>query len=294
MKPRVLYLMGYGRSGSTVLAMALGQHPKIVNVGEANALPSFLPGAASITDGRACGCLQPVAECPFWRAVAARAGSLGRPDHMNPPSGRGWRRYAPWLAPLSPHVEQWGEANAAFYRAVLDEADASLVVDGSKHASRAYWLWASGALDLTVVWLTRLPEDVLRSELRHGRSALKAALSWHVAQRRAAQLTRKIEAAGGEVLRLTYEEFTSTPRTVLHKLLGEFGLPWCDTVLHPRPHHVIGGNHEAKHDARKIIEAKQVQRPSSPLRLGPQLVWYLFNNPLFTPRARPDQQALRE
>jgi hypothetical protein len=75
MKPRVLYSLGYGRSGSTVLGMALGQHPGIVNLGEISVLPRFVPGPTYVAP-RACGCLQPLDHCPYWKGVARRLGSM--------------------------------------------------------------------------------------------------------------------------------------------------------------------------------------------------------------------------
>ena len=98
MKPRVLYVLGYGRSGSTVLGMALGGHPGMVNLGQISALRMFVPGPTHV-GSRACGCLQPLDQCPYWRGVAQRLGSmeaLVRSDAGLSPT-LGWRRYAPWL-----------------------------------------------------------------------------------------------------------------------------------------------------------------------------------------------------
>lgn len=247
----MLYILGYGRSGSTVLGMALGQHPDIVNVGEVVALPSFLPEHRP--DDRACGCLQPIEVCPFWREVAAQV-PLGR--HTGVPTSGGWRHYAPWLPPLGPELEPWGRANAAFFAAVTKAAGASLAIDGSKRADRAWWLWASGAVDLIPLWLTRERAAVVRSERKHGRWGLKAATHWHVAQRRAVQLVRSVEGKGGQVVRGTYEEMTEDPRGFLGRILAELGLPWNEAILQPRPAHVIGGEHAAKHGGRLTIERK--------------------------------------
>jgi hypothetical protein len=266
MKPRVLYVLGYGRSGSTVLGMALGQHPGMVNLGEISVLATFVPGPTYIAP-RACGCLLPLDQCPYWQGVARRLGSMTALAHdgttLTPTMG--WRRYAPWLPEPSDELPRWASAAAGLYAATIAEAGAEVAVDTSKGGSRAWWLWKSGAVDLTFVWLTRRLEDVIRSQIRHGQSALKTAVSWRLAQRQAAQVARAAEAAGLRVPRISYERLVQEPRAVLGEVLDHVELPWDDAVLTPRPAHTIGGEHEGKHGDRQSIQPSTRTRPPLPL-----------------------------
>ncbi len=277
MKPRVLYVLGYGRSGSTVLGMALGQHPGIVNLGEISALRRFVPGP-TYRPPRACGCLQQLDQCPYWRGVARRLGSmemLARTNVSFSPT-LGWRRYAPWLPEPSGELPRWADAAANLYRAAIEEANAAVAVDTSKGTARAWWLWRSGAVDLKFIWLTRRLEDVIRSQLKHGRSSLKTALSWRLSQRQSAQMARQVEGTGARVPRITYEGFTEQPRMVLSEILEHAGLPWDEAVLTPRPDHEIGGDHVVKHGGRHTIESSTGTRP--PLPLKARLALRLLNN----------------
>jgi hypothetical protein len=267
MKPRVLYSLGYGRSGSTVLGMALGQHPGIVNLGEISVLPRFVPGPTYVAP-RACGCLQPLDQCPYWKGVARRLGSmetLAQTGASLSPT-LGWRRYAPWLPEPTEQLEQWGQAAAGLYRATIDEASAVLAVDTSKGAARAWWLWRSGAVDLTFIWLTRRVDDVVRSQMKYGHSPARTALSWQLTQYQAALVARRVEATGARVLRIGYEHMTEQPRAVLSEILQHAGLPWDESVLNPRPDHVIGGDHVVKHGGRTTIEPSTSPRPPLPLK----------------------------
>jgi hypothetical protein len=177
----------------------------------------------------------------------------------------------PWLAPLSNDLGRWGESNARFFSAVLDVSGAAIVLDASKRAERAYWLWASGAVDLTALWLTRDFRAVMRSEQRRHRSTIKAAASWWCAQRRAAQLAALIEAQGGKVIRGTYEEMTADPHTFFNRILTQLRLDWCGDVLDLQPGHVIGGDHNTKHGGRNRFVGpaaavrKLEKRPTSAL-----------------------------
>jgi hypothetical protein len=275
MKPRVLYVLGYGRSGSTVLGMALGGHPAMVNLGQISALRMFVPGPTHV-GSRACGCLQPLDQCPYWRGVAQRLGSmeaLARSDAGLSPT-LGWRRYAPWLTEPSAEMPRWADAAAALYRATIEEANAAVAVDTSKGATRAWWLWRSGAVDLTFIWLTRRLDDVIRSQMKRGHSALKTVFSWQLAQHQVGQFVRKVEATGARVPRITYERLTEDPRTVLSEILGHAGLPWHEDVLTPRADHVIGGNPGAKREERQTLQPTKTPPPPLPLqaRLAMKLV----------------------
>ncbi|HET8836437.1 MAG TPA: hypothetical protein VFN08_17050 [Gemmatimonadales bacterium] len=275
MKPRVLYVLGYGRSGSTVLGMALGRHPAIVNLGEISAVRTFVPGPAYVAP-RACGCLLPLDQCPYWTGVARRLGSmemLARPDIALSPT-LGWRRYAPWLPEPSADLPRWAAAAAALYQAALDEAHASVAVDSSKGAQRAWWLWKSGVVDLTFMWLTRRVDEVMRSQITRGHSAVKTALSWQLAQHQVGRLVREIEGSGRRVLRVSYEHLTEQPRPVLIEILEHAGLPWNEDVLTPLPDHVIGGGPNTKHGGKYSLEQPKGTRPPLPLnaRLALKLV----------------------
>ncbi len=65
---KVLYIVGVGRSGSTLLERMLGAVPGSVNAGELNAIFSRVA-----TQDQRCGCGEPFSACPFWQAVGDRA-----------------------------------------------------------------------------------------------------------------------------------------------------------------------------------------------------------------------------
>ena len=65
---RVLFISGFGRSGSTILGQALDGAPGIVHVGELNFLWEH-----NILQNRECGCGLAFSDCPFWQEVMGRA-----------------------------------------------------------------------------------------------------------------------------------------------------------------------------------------------------------------------------
>ncbi len=67
---KVLYILGAGRSGSTLLSNILGQLDGFQSVGEL-----FYLWENGLLKGGLCGCGEPVLQCPFWSEVLSQ--SLG-------------------------------------------------------------------------------------------------------------------------------------------------------------------------------------------------------------------------
>ena len=65
---RVLYIGGWGRSGSTLAERLLGEMPEIVGAGEVTHL-----WQRGLIDNELCACGTPFRDCPFWTAVGDRA-----------------------------------------------------------------------------------------------------------------------------------------------------------------------------------------------------------------------------
>src|SRR5262245_25734123 len=67
-RPRVLLIVGSGRSGSTLFERALGGVAGVAALGE---LVHMWDRA--VRDDELCACGQPFGSCPFWSAVGERA-----------------------------------------------------------------------------------------------------------------------------------------------------------------------------------------------------------------------------
>ena len=219
----VLYIGGYGRSGSTLLERLLAAHPDVVGVGELRNLPSAEPG-------HRCSCGEPLDDCPVWHNVP-RGGDRVTSDR---------------LEGLSPLPVRTGarRQHAAWTRAVLDglSASASVVVDSSKtdrrSARRVPWLRSLG-YDVRVIHLVRDPRGCAWSNhkgcnqrLEAGLPAglrwptLRTAVSWTLANRAA-------ESVGGAYLRVRYEDLVTRPSTTLRRVatFGGFDAePCCEAI----------------------------------------------------------------
>ena len=64
-KPTIVYVGGYGRSGSTILGLLLGQHEACVHFGEFGVIWSALKR------NRSCTCGSKLYNCEFWGPLLA-------------------------------------------------------------------------------------------------------------------------------------------------------------------------------------------------------------------------------
>ena len=63
--PTLVYILGYGRSGSTILDIILAQHEDVVSSGALNNVYDWLE------QDLCCACSEPVSRCTFWSRVLA-------------------------------------------------------------------------------------------------------------------------------------------------------------------------------------------------------------------------------
>jgi hypothetical protein len=169
---RIVFIVGMGRSGTTLLELLLGRLEGWVAGGE---LRRYWHGES--IPGWLCGCGRLLAECDFWRQVRAQLREGGiLPDEyprflalqhshlrLRPgPMARlviGARRAEDTLSPL--HRYQLGMSR--LYSAVAGVAEAQVVVDSSKQPPDAYLATWNTGVEVFAVHLVRDPRAVAHS-----------------------------------------------------------------------------------------------------------------------------------
>jgi hypothetical protein len=236
--PRVVYLGGLGRSGTTLLERLLGELPGVCSAGEVVHL-----WQRGITDAERCGCGEPLPECPFWRKVGEIAFGrwadvdVRRVGELRAAVDRS--RYLPLLAApaLYPSfrrgLDEYTSYYLRLYSAIADASGSPVVVDSSKQASLAFCLRWRAELDLRVVHVVRDSRAVAFSWTRKVSrpesasdpymptySPARASLLWN-AQNGALQLLAR---EGVPTLRVRYEDLAAAPLETLAKVARFAGI----------------------------------------------------------------------
>jgi hypothetical protein len=165
---KVLYITGWGRSGSTILGRVLGQVKDFFLVGELRYIWD-----RGFIENRLCSCGVPFRECPVWRSVTARAFGDGfgvDAKGLVSLRERGVRTrhlaLAPSLRSLRAKLEgmeSYLQASEALYHAARDVSRSEVIVDTSKFPSYGFVLRNLPSIDLYVLHLVRDPRAVAYS-----------------------------------------------------------------------------------------------------------------------------------
>lgn len=269
-RSKVLYILGSGRNGSTVLGDVLGAAPGLGHVGELHWI--WDRGAG---ENRPCGCGERFADCVIWQKVLdgiadvdpteAAARAALRHDTLEGLAplrlmGRRWRRR------IGPSQRSYLDLTDRLYRSIADVADLTTIVDSSKRPVYAQAVMRLDGVDLYVVHLVRDARAVafswLRKKVNPDRPdggymarypAWKSALGWAVWNLIGEYLRVRNR---GRFLRVRYEDFVTAPEDVLEAIGSFVGADATAALTGPRqvalsPSHSISGN-PSKFDAGTV------------------------------------------
>jgi hypothetical protein len=255
---QVIYIGGWGRSGSTLLSCILGGFPDFVSVGELRYLWS-----GGVAANELCSCREPFHSCPFWGAVGDRAyGGWSSVDVEEVLSLEraifARRQVALLLAPrLKPAYERlvrsYTERIVPLYRAIRDVSGCSYVVDSTKDPPYAFLLRRASELRLHLVHLVRdgrasafaWSKEVRRPEVT-GREAYFArygtatsAFLWSGGNAvlhllREPQVTRRL---------MRYESLATDPKPQIESLLHDLGVDGYDLSALERHEVLVDAGH---------------------------------------------------
>lgn len=239
MTQKVLYIGGFGRSGSTLVERILGQLPGFCSSGEV-----VFIWQRGLIDGQLCGCGTPVPECDFWSRVGKTA--FGGWDQIDPHEMLALQkrvdrnRYipsmvAPRLRPAAQaDLDRYTEVLSKLYRAIGEVAGARVVIDASKHASTAFLLRKVPGIDLRVVHLVRDSRGVAYSWTKEvkkpevtGDDAFMPQYSPSSSGRQWVAYNLLFDALGvlDRTMLLRYEALMANPREELERILAHADEP---------------------------------------------------------------------
>ena len=288
---KVLYIGGFGRSGSTLVERILGQLPGFCSAGEI----VFL-WQRGLIDGQLCGCGVPVPECEFWSRVGKTA--FGGWDQIDAHEMLALQRrvdrnryipsmVAPQVRPAARgDIARYGDVLSRLYRAIGEVSGARVVIDASKHASTAFLLTTRvPGLDVRVVHLVRDPRGVAYSWTKEVRkpevtgedafmpvySPVSSGRQW-LSYNLLFEALRAVPKAQVAVFR--YEDMLADPRAYLERILtaaSEPVLPESFAFLGDREvvlgvDHTVAGNPMRFHQGPLALRLDEAWRSKLPAR----------------------------
>lgn len=276
----VVFIGGYGRSGSTLLHRLLGSIPGFVAVGELRHVWERGYG-----DDQLCGCGTPFRSCPFWKAVTVEAfGSeidvaqarriFALKRSVERPRRTHQIRLGLAGAPYRRRRDAYLRILADLYAAVATVSGARVIVDSTKDPTHGFALARTAGVRLRTVHLVRDSRATVHSWLRrrerpevHWRRELMpvvhpvdAALRWSAAN----VLTELLRGIGGGYVRLRYEDLAADPANQMRALLDRLGLGGTPTLLD-------GG--AADLPQQHTVSGNPLRFADGPVTITPDLEW---------------------
>lgn len=278
--PKVLFIGGYGRSGSTVLDRVLGSAPGVFSAGEVRHV-----WREGYLENRLCGCGEAFRTCPFWSRVSDRA--FGGAENLDIErvlaikSAVDRPRRIPVIATerggtrRREQLRWYGRKLRALFEAVAEVSGAGLIVDSSKDVSHGYVLGTIDPhIDLRVLHLMRDPRAVAfswrRRKFNPGSGAemqryglLRASAEWVAIN----GLTAGHAPRAVPYLPVRYEELTAAPLATVRSILEFAGEPAAAAPVSPsgevglEPSHTVAGNpNRFEHGTMRISADREWRR----------------------------------
>lgn len=256
---KVLYIAGWGRSGTTILDNILGEIDGFFSAGEVTYLWS-----RGLLRGFRCGCGAPLRDCEIWGRVLEYPFEGGRIGDLDPKKVCSWQQRDlrirhTWrvlrearTASMSSSVGRYRKLLEAVYSAIAEVTGARVIVDSSKRPSDAALLPSLRTIEPHLLHMVRDPRAVAyswqRRKMQPGfrepremviHSAWGSTAHWMTWNAAASAVRRRMPSS----MQLRYEELVAAPRRTINSITEMVGenrrsLPFIDDATV-----VLGDNH---------------------------------------------------
>lgn len=252
--PKIVFVVGMARSGSTLLTALLNRADGIAGLGETHVYWE-LAGSEE-----RCGCGESLATCSLWgtlyREQEERGVELGElrdsfRDFVRPrPSSLLRALRARRGGTGTDRLSRYIEATEETYAWLAERTESGTLVDSSKLPAAADLTAAMASTDVYLVHLVRDPRAVAhslarqrrdRGRLRYLAAVARAALDWTL--RNAYAEARLRRHFGTRYLRLRFEDLTRAPRETVAGLLEFTGAEPDPGVFSSADTVELGENH---------------------------------------------------
>lgn len=260
--PRVVFIMGTARSGSTLLGTLLGEADDVFFAGELCDW-AYLEGTSTVPRSQ-----------PFWEKVRSRIGPLPRQSSaykrlFEHPAGMvsqiTKRRLRPDYERLTLDV----------LKAVAEESGCSIIVDSSHYPRRAHVLRRLlGSEQVRLVFLVRRPSSVAQSFRKTGDKGVLQANIYMAVVSVLAWLTYLTHPRRHRAI-VTYEQMVEAPLEVGRVALGQ-PLHGVDPDHMAPPLILIGNRFVKGADEVRFNRSDQPQSPSLQERIADVIQWPLW------------------
>ena len=244
---KIIYLLGLGHSGTTLLGRILNAHSKAVATGGTKNIPLFVRGEKSCT----CGAQSPQ-QCAHWTGVEKALATRGLS-----------------LCELEFGYDNQNNLNKdhlkAYFESVLESAGAEAIVDTSRRRGYFSKLEEVPGVELIPVHIFKDPRAQASSNKRKGMSVARSLWNYNLRGHR----VRGMSTSGKPVLHLAYEDLCRDPEGEVARIMHYAGLEFEQdqvSAFGEKETHILGGNRQRTDKSSNIRLDETWRKRLTPLQ----------------------------
>jgi hypothetical protein len=265
----VIYIMGSGKSGSTILNMVLGMHKGVYGPGELNNIIRI-----NNSDFH-CSCNENVINCEFWsQVINTLKKELGEDGFKNflrqIQKFENFKSPKAWTQALYPGKNpdqdylSYQKNTLLYFRTILELQEKRIIVDSSKNPLRALQLSRNPGISLTLIHLVRdgraVAWSIQRTKKLNGlkRHIFKSAVFWSTVNWQSDLVRSRTKSN----LKLKYEEFSKDPSLWITRICNLANIEstalsnMVKSEFEIQENHIIGGSLIRK-EKKTLIEPRE-------------------------------------
>jgi hypothetical protein len=236
--PFIIYILGAGGSGSSILTSCLGSHSEILPIGEL----SFFDLYKALD--KLCNCGIPLSKCKFWKSIFLSSYESGYGVPIKPIIKiNDILLHRIKALSKDPILKDTIAKNLSIYNKISTQNNKIIILDSSKDITRFYYLIRSGEIRILPIHMVRDGRAYIDSlRRRSGMHPIKAIIRWMRLNLITYFILNKV-CGKYDFLTITYDEFVDYPETVIKKILSRLDLCYEQQVFNHNleTQHTLGG-----------------------------------------------------
>lgn len=275
-KVNTIYLLGAGRSGTTMLATILNNHPKIFTIGEMHQFLDY------VLEDKDCSCGENLSKCPFWSSILKNldVSILKNKDNVDMSNSLEKHHLIPFYLLGKPIPPKYREIIDMVFKAIQSNIDKPWILDSSKYNSRYLLLRKNKKLNLKGIYLVRDVRGVINSfgkNVQTPKKPLSAIIYYSLIN----FWSQWICFFDKRVVKIRYEDFVNEPEKTIQKIekhlfdsTSKASNLTNETFKIP---HIIAGN---RLRSQKQLVIKKDMKWKENITRGNQILYYFLTLPL--------------
>lgn len=275
--PKVIYIMGTARSGSTILSLLLGTDKKVCIAGELTNIDKD-----GFIANKECSCGRHTEDCNFWGEIKNSLNS----GHRNFKDAAKINKAVDWHDGFLKQVfsiigkkrkKNYKENTLKLFSALKKGSECPVIVDSSKYAGRAMAIERFAGVEVWVICLTRSPSGLLHSFQKPNKveqtpkTPLSVLLYYWITLVSFRTVSFFLK---NKIFYLSYEQLLEEPISTLKKIEGWSGIDLKESIRKVNKHeafevgHLVTANRLRKQKRVKFDPNLSPSRKLSPLNSG--------------------------